>query len=100
MKNNCSTLYNLSLRVFAIITEVISCYPLTMYMYAQRCKGVLLFGIVLFWGTQNSQFPEVNRVGHMISISYFKVIVHCCFILILVRVQLARPIVRSIFLFN
>ena len=35
----------------------------------------------------------------MISISYFKVIVHCCFILILVRVQLARSIVRSIFLF-
>ena len=36
----------------------------------------------------------------MISISYFKVIVHCCFILILIRVQLALSIVRSIFLFN
>ena len=39
-------------------------------------------------------------MGHLISISYFKVTVHCCFILILVRVQLARSIVRSIFLFN
>ena len=36
----------------------------------------------------------------MISVSYFKVIVHCCFILILVCVQLARSIVMSIFLFT
>ena len=36
----------------------------------------------------------------MILISYFKVIVHCCFILILVRVQLAGSIVRSIYLFK